>query len=133
MSVAAAVARLVASLEGAGFVFVRLAAFAVLVLGVAGAIREGWRWYASFDEPGDDETAPTARAWAGAERRAGVPPRDQHALASAPARHRRAPRRRETPHDAVLALARSGASAGEIARRTGLSRDAVALLLALHR
>ena len=128
MSADAIATRLLASLDGAGFVFVRLAALAVVVIGVVGAIREAWRWYASFDVDAGKQNAGAPMA-----RRAGAPPRAQHASAPATTRHRRAARRRATPHDAVLALARSGASAGEIARNTGLSRDAVALLLALHR
>ena len=53
------------------------------------------------------------------------------ALRLAPRRPRRSARRKAVDGSAVRALAGSGASGADIARRTGLGRDAVALALYL--
>ena len=102
--------RLVASLEGTGATFAQLALLALFVVSAAAAVRAVVLWLrvrrsgATAAEP----RAPRVRA--------------PSIMLS---------RLRRTPARPVAALASNGASRAEIARRTGLSRDAIALALHL--
>ena len=147
MSAAELMTRLATSLDGTGFVFVRLAAGAAAAVGVAGAVRECWRWYLSYDAADDERegrtSEPAARrvarrlsAWATAclvAPPAEVPPRLQRAAELLADRHRALARLRATPSVVVRQLAAAGLDRAEIARRTGLSRDAVSMAIALRR
>jgi hypothetical protein len=152
VSAAELMTRLATSLDGTGFVFVRLAAGAAAAVGVAGAVRECWRWYLSYDAADNDvdddaregrASEPTARrvarrlsAWAAAclmAPPAEVPPRLRRAAELLADRNRALARLRATPYVVVRQLAAAGLDRAEIARRTGLSRDAVSMAIALRR
>ena len=130
-------AAVMTSLAGPATVLLRIAAVAVIVLGLAGAVREAWRWYASYDDVERASDAPSRGARSGPRDGpadfAGLPQRLQRAAEAVSDRNRSLAQLRSTPRVIVLQLADSGLALTEIARRTGLSRDAVAMAIATRR
>jgi hypothetical protein len=156
----AALTRLSDSLTGTGPMFAQLAAFGLIAIALGAGARAAMLWMEVHQAarvaaravpaaPATTAAAMTPAAMVAAGRDAGVPPRIQDAaepvaiphrstalLRAVAQRLRAAPRarasrgRRHTPQS-VRQLADAGAARPEIARRTGLSQDAVGLALHL--
>ena len=111
-------AAVMASLGGTASVLLRVVAVAVIVLGLAGAVREAWRWYASYD---DVERAPDApsRGARSAPRDeatdfAGLPQRLQRAAEAVSDRNRSLAQLRSTPRVSQIRTKALGKLRGEL-------------------